>query len=176
MPALFVAPPGDPPPPLKPGFEAVLGAAFGQDVLGSEDTRRGGWYGLTWVRPEPRLRYQGMDAALVLDTHYMFTKGGGFEDIPVNQMHTYGITAAGRYPLPWVRSRRLFLDLGWGFSYNSIRTRDLDSHLNSTPFVGLGWQFDQGSASIVAFHMSNGGFSGNNQGLNQIQFRFGFRL
>lgn len=176
MPPIYSTPPDELAPPLKPGVEIVVGPAFGQDVLGSEDTRRGTWYEVTWSKPEPRLRYKGYDAALVLGAHYMFTKGGGFEDIPVNKMHTYGITAAGRYPMPWVRNGRLFLDVGWGFSYNSIRTRDLDSHLNSTPFVGMGWQFDHGTVTVTAFHMSNGGLIGNNQGLNQVQIRFGYRL
>jgi hypothetical protein len=163
-------------PLLRPRVEAVAGPAFGQDVLGSEDTRRGGFYGVTYSRHEPRFRFRGTEAAVVYGAYYMFTKGGGFEDIPVNKMHSFGATVGARYPLPWISGGRLFADLGWGLAYNSIRTRDLDSRLNSTPYVGVGYAFEQGTLTLRWFHMSNGGSNGNNQGLNQAVVLFGMRI
>lgn len=161
-------------PLLKPRLELVAGPSFGQDVLGSEDTRRGGFYGVSFSRHEPRLRFRKAEAAVVYTAYYMFTKGGGFEDIPVNRMRTLGLTAAARYPV--ALQGRLFAEGGWGLCYNSITTRDLDSRFNSTPFVGVGYLFDQGTLTLRWFHMSNGGTSGNNQGLNQAVLLFGVRL
>jgi hypothetical protein len=162
-------------PVLAPRVELRLGPSFGQDVLGSEDTRRGAVYEVAFYRPEPRLRFRGRDGSLALTAYYMFTKGGGFEDIPVNQMRTFGLTAAARYPIGSTRDR-FFAEAGWGICHNSITTRDLDSRINSTPFLGVGYALDQGTVTARWFHMSNGGTSGNNQGLNQLVFLVGVRI
>jgi hypothetical protein len=155
-------------------------AAFGQDVLGSEDTRRGGVYGFSYSGPEKRLTYKGSEGQLVWSGYYMVTKGAGFEGEPVNHMHTFGVSATARYWNHMIRGVDTFLDLGWGLAYNNITTRDLDVKLVSTPFFGVGAGFDVGGQEVLTgirwYHQSNGGTRGNNQGLNQIQYWVGVRF
>lgn len=155
-------------------------AAFGQDVLGSEDTRRGGVYGVSYAFPEKRLTFRGSKGQAVWTGYYMVTKGAGFEGEPVNHMHTYGVSYTARYWNHMVRGVDTFFDLGWGFAYNNITTRDLDTRLVSTPFLGVGAGIEVGGAEVLAgvrfYHQSNGGTVGNNQGLNQIQYWVGVRF
>lgn len=157
-------------------WRVTLGATFGQETLGSEDTRRGGWYGVGYERPEKRLAWRGLTPTLEWHAYYMFTKGGGFEDIPVNKMRSTGLMAIARYPITRWQRGDLYVSAGWGLVYNSIRTRDLDSNVNSTPSLGLGWESDGPFIEARWFHMSNAGFAGNNQGLNQVQFLAGWRF
>lgn len=159
---------------------ADIGAAFGQDIIGSEDTRRGGIYGVGYAWREPRLTYRRNEPHLIVTGYTMFTKGGGFEDIPVNQMRTWGVSVVARYWSHWIRGWNTYLDLGWGGAYNSIRTRDLDRRSNSTPIIGVGVALPTGRTetylSVRFYHMSNAGTRGNNQGMNQVQFLAGVRF
>lgn len=159
-----------------PQWYGRIAPAFGQDTLGSEDTRRGTLYGVGFSRPEKRLTFRGMPADLAIEGYYMFTKGGGFEDIPVNKMHTFGAMAIAQYQLGTQGDAKLHLDLGWGLAHNSLTTRDLDSRLNSTPCIGVGVSWGRGDVTVRWYHQSNGGFSGNNQGMNQIQYAFSFKF
>lgn len=153
-----------------------IGPSFGQPVIGSEDTRRGTHYGAGFIKPEPRFTFRGTKADMMVEGYYLFTKGGGFEDIPVNQMRSYGAMMTARYHTPWLRPNDIHLDLGFGVVYNSIKTRDLDSRLNTTPTVGIGIQVKDIDFTIRWYHASNGGTSGNNQGTNQIQYLIGYRF
>lgn len=153
-----------------------IGPSFGQPVLGSEDTRRGTYYGVGFAKPEGRLKYRGSTPNLLVETYYLFTKGGGFEDIPVNDMRSYGLSVTARYRIGRLGKGDIGLDLGWGAVYNSIRTRDLDSNLNSTPMIGVSLDFQKYDMSVRWYHASNGGSSGNNQGTNQIQYLVGFKF
>ncbi|MBS1723058.1 MAG: acyloxyacyl hydrolase [Armatimonadetes bacterium] len=153
-----------------------IGPSFGQPVLGSEDTRRGTVYALGYSRPEPRVSLRGLQGDLLLEGYYLYTKGGGFEDIPVNHMHSFGVMAIARYYTRWLKSADAFFDLGWGFVYNNITTRDLDSLFNSTPCAGLGIAKGKFDFTVRWYHQSNGGSRGNNQGTNQIQYLIGYRF
>ncbi len=153
-----------------------IGATYGQDVLGSEDTRRGTVfsYGREW--PEKRLAFARLPATLQVEAYYLFTRGGGFEDIPVNTMHSFGVLAQARYPFGFLRGVRSTVDLGWGIVYNSITTRDLDRNWNSTPTLGVTLERTPWMFSGRFYHISNGGTQGNNQGLNALQFLVGYRF
>lgn len=157
-----------------------LAAGFGQDILGSEDTRRGGFYGVSLSYPEKRLTWRGNKAHIVWTGYYMFTKGMGFENIPVNHMHTYGVSATGRYWNHIIPGTTTFFDLGWGLVYNNITSRDLDTNINSTPFLGVGAAFEVGGTEVLTgvrwYHMSNAGTGGSNQGMNQYQVWVGVRF
>jgi len=156
------------------------GTGFGQPVLGSEDIRRGGIYTVGLAMPWNGLKLFGHPGQFVAQGYYMFTKGGGFEDIPVNGLHTYGVLASARYHNHWFKGVDTFFEVGWGFCYSNHSTRDLDSLINSTPTFGIGASWAKGNDLVFAqirwWHMSNGGTDGNNQGLNQIQYIVGVKF
>lgn len=153
-----------------------IGPSFGQPILGSEDTRRGTMYSIGYRKQEPRLTFRGSKADLLLEGYYLFTKGGGFENIPVNKMNSFGVLATAQYRLNFLRYAQAHLDLSFGAVYNSITTRDLDSNLNTTPCIGFGVTWKEYDFTIRWYHASNGGTDGNNQGTNQIQYLFGVRF
>lgn len=157
-----------------------VAAGFGQDVLGSEDVRRGGLYGVSYSTPWNRLRYKNNRAQVVVSGYYMFTKGGGYDYLPVNHLHTYGISAAARYWNHIFKGTETFFDFGWGLSYGNKMTIDLSSRVNSTPFLGVGAVIPGTDGRLLAtvrwFHMSDAGTKGNNQGLNQIQYGLSWRF
>ena len=153
-----------------------IGPSFGQPVIGSEDTRRGTVYAIGHSQPEPRLTYKRRKADLSIEGYYLFTKGGGFEDIPVNNMRSFGAMATAKYETKWLKGADTHLDLGFGIVYNSITTRDLDSRLNTTPTIGIGATWGRYDFTIRWYHASNGGTDGHNQGTNQIQYLFSFRF
>ena len=160
----------------KPSWYVRTGPSFGQDTLGSEDTRRGGYYAVGYGKPEKRLTLRGLRADLLLEGYYMFTKGGGFENIPVNKMNSFGFMAIARYRSNWLRGTETFFDLGFGVVYNDITTRDLDRKFNTTPTLGVGIQLGDADFTIRWYHASNGGTDGNNQGTNGIQYLVGYRF
>ncbi len=155
---------------------ARIGPSFGQPVLGSEDTRRGTVYAIGFSRPEPAFRFRGLQGDMMLEAYYMFTKGGGFEDIPVNNMHSFGAMMVARYHTHWLRNADAHFDLGWGMVYNNFTTRDLDSQLNSTPCIGVGLTWGKIDFTIRWYHQSNAGTHGHNQGTNQIQYLLSYRF
>lgn len=159
-----------------PAWTFRIGPSFGQTTIGSEDTRRGTVWSLGYSRPEKRLTFRGTQADLLIEGYYFFNRGGGFEDIPVNTMHSYGAMATAQYRVKEVRGTTVHFDLSWGLVYNSITTRDLDSRLNSTPAIGIGVRRGRADFTVRFFHMSNGGTSGNNQGSNNIQYLFSWRI
>lgn len=153
----------------------LSGAAnFGQDIIGSEDTRRGGWYSVGVYRPEKRLAIRGLPAQLHIEGFAMFTKGGGFDGMPVDTMQTYGVLATARYWPKVIRNLDTYVDLSFGVAYNSRSTVDLDHRLNTTPSIGggFGWRLQECDVllGVRFYHMSNGGTRGNNQGSNNIQY------
>lgn len=154
----------------KPEWSFRIGPSFGQPIVGSEDTRRGTFYSLGYSRPEPRITLRGLKGDMLVEGYYLFTKGGGFEDIPVNQMHSYGVMVTAKYWTRWIRGLKTHADLSFGLVHNSITTRDLDSNWNTTPGFGVGIDFGRFDFTVHWYHASNGGTDGNNQGTNQIQY------
>ena len=157
-------------------FTLKAGPSFGQPWIGSEETRRGGYYAVSALRPEKRLTFRGWRADLGLEAYYMFTKGGTVWGTPGRRMHSYGVLAFGRYRWGGGDGWRPYLDLGWGLVYNSVKTKDLDSRLGSTPFVGVGAESGHFDLQARFFHISNGGLAGENQGSNAIQVLVGYRF
>jgi len=153
-----------------------IGPSFGQPIIGSEDTRRGTHYGVGFRKPEPRFTFRGLKGEMMVEAYYLFTKGGGFEDIPVNNMRSFGAMMTARYHTGWLKNNDAYFDLGFGAVYNSFTTRDLDSRFNTTPTVGIGIQVKDYDFTIRWYHASNAGTTGNNQGTNQIQYLLGYRF
>jgi hypothetical protein len=155
-------------------------AMFGQDWLGSEDTRRGAMYSVSMSHREPRLHFWGYDAELDYEAYYMFTKGGADFMAGPNSSHHYGVLLTGRYFQKYAKSSRAFVEGGWGLQYTDRLTHDLDSLWNSTPMVGAGivvpFERTDLVISVRYFHISNAGTAGDNEGLNFFQLRFGLRF
>ena len=155
-------------------------AMFGQDWLGSEDTRRGGYYSLAFGKPEPRLHFWGYDAELDIEAYYIVTKGGSDFLAGPNTSHHYGVMLVGRYFERYSKAVRAFLEGGWGLQYTNRLTHDLDSLWNSTPMIGAGFVVPLKDAELMFtlryFHISNAGTAGDNEGLNFFQFQVGYRF
>ncbi|MCW5937590.1 MAG: acyloxyacyl hydrolase [Fimbriimonadaceae bacterium] len=159
-----------------PSWYVKAGPVFGQSFIGSEDTRRGAIYAIGYENESGMTRIRNWRGSYGFEFYYMFTKGGGFEHIPVNNMRSYGALFRLTYPVRLIPRLQTHLELGWGLVYNSITTRDLDSKLNSTPVVGLVFDVSPWLFQARFFHMSNGGLKGDNQGSNQFQFLVGYRF
>ena len=155
-------------------------ALFGQDWLGSEDTRRGALYSVAYGRPEPRLHFWGYDAEMDLEAYFMFTKGGADFIAGPNSSFHYGLLLVGRYYQHYAKTLRAFVEGGWGLQYTNRLTHDIDSLWNSTPMIGAGFivpmRGDELMVSLRYFHISNGGTAGDNEGLNFFQLSAGLRF
>lgn len=155
-------------------------AEQGTKWFGSEDARYGYTIAFSVVRPEPRFAFVGRPAQAVWSVYYMNTRGSGFANQPERSMDTVGATIGARYPLGLVLRNEMFLEAGWGLSYSSQNTIDLDSKVNSTPYLGAGFFFNTaGQQWIIGvrwWHMSNAGFRGQNLGMNNMQYTLGIRF
>lgn len=156
------------------------GPSFGQPILGSEDTRRGGFYALEYARPEKRLTFKGHKGELAWQGYYQLTIGGGFEDEPKSTLHQFGVLAVARYWRRLPETPPAYVEFGLGLQLGNRTTRDLDSTLLSTPMVGVGLQADLFGHPLLLglrfFHSSNAGLRGDNQGMNQLQFLVGYPI
>jgi hypothetical protein len=167
-------------PAQEPRWGVRTSALFGQDWLGSEDTRRGGYYAVSHSHREPRFHFWGYDAEMDLEAYYMVTKGGSDFVAGPNTSHHYGLLVIGRYYQKYAKSARAFVEGGWGLQYTNRLTHDLDSLWNSTPMIGAGFIVPLDDTelmfSVRYFHISNGGTAGDNEGLNFFQFTVGARF
>lgn len=148
----------------------IRGGKALEPFLGSEDPREFLSVGMSYARPDPRLRFRRHLAEFVMEAQFERSHSHGASGQPANYTDSVGIAAAARYR--W--GKNFFLDIGWGLQYSDQRTVDLNSRLNSTPFVGGGLSFrHRGSEYLVGarfFHLSNAGLEGDNQGSNQLGF------
>ncbi|MDI9639441.1 acyloxyacyl hydrolase [Kamptonema cortianum] len=156
------------------------GVVLGFSYIGSEEAREGIRLGVHFAKPEARLRWNGYKAQVVYSGYFMTTRAGGFDDVPINQLFTYGFSATARYFVPFLGMNGTFVDLGWGVAYSNRKTRDLDAQINSTPMIGIGAVVDIGETTLILsgkwFHMSNAGFSGSNQGMNSFIYTIGIKF
>lgn len=159
-----------------------VGPVFGQSWLGSEDKRRGAFYGLQYSKSDPQLFAMGHEGELVIEAYYMYTIGGGFRSgrFPKNNSHHYGVMALARY---WNREPtqfKTFVEIGWGLQYVDKRTHDLGGLFNTTPTLGIGMKGPfEGYELILGMrymHVSNAGVVGNNEGHNFFHFYVGVQF
>jgi hypothetical protein len=158
----------------------LAGPTFGQAFLGSEDIRRGGFYGFEYAKPEPRFRWRTNRAQMVWEGYFLSSKGQGFDNLPVNHTNAFGGLVLARY---WKRGDEglpTYFELGCGLQWASMPTQDLDSQLSSTPVIGVGVAVPfEGQELLISariFHISNAGTKGSNQGQNQFHFLVGLRF
>jgi hypothetical protein len=153
----------------------TAGAGFGLSVRvgGTEELRQAASVHLQWLRPERALKLGGINGYLVYELHAAYSWGGKPNPLdPFQVVWEGGALAMGRWELGAWRRVRLFAEAGWGLSVNSVTTVDLDSHVNSTPLVGLGVLLPSGGEELQLtlrlIHFSNAGTRGGNKGHNRL--------
>jgi len=154
-----------------------LSGFSGQSVIifGSSDPRMvgGGGLGYTFGN-RARLRWGKHHGELNMEAYYDFSKSNGVKEFPANTSSAYGLLAYSRYFWRPKDAPNSFLDIGWGVQFLSQTSHDLESKINSTPFIDFGFVMgkDHPRAYVGArfLHISNAGTVGNNQGQNQIYF------
>ena len=166
--------------PPRSSWYVSAGPAFGQVIIGSEDTRRGQAYAVGRVTYSRGLSSSHVPGYMVTELTYNSTRGGGFEDIPGDQLRIVGLQVAARWHPTWLANHKVYAQIGLGITYADHTTRDLDSSFNTAPFVAVGatWPLrgDRAVVEVRFWHVSNGGTVGNNQGMNQLQFLFGVQF
>lgn len=168
--------------PLNRSSKYAYGlAGRSQSILGSEDERVGFGFGVAWGKPEPRFGRGSVLAQLVSDVYFDQTSSQDRFDSTKSHTFAFGNLWYGRWFWPQDKEHRgFYADLGWGAQYANLITHDLDSHLNSTPMLGVGSRFPMGDRDFMIglryLHISNGGTYKPNRGQNQIYFMIGVRF
>jgi hypothetical protein len=149
-------------------------------ILGSQDKRVGLTLGFQVAKREKRFSYDNHPVDLVWDINLSHNYGGGWNLRPRDKTWNASVLVLGRRSFPTQNESKWFVELGWGLNLASNPTFDLDATLNSSPILGVGYEFPyQGKRAVVALrlnHISNAGFVGANQGQNQLQLMMGIRF
>ena len=157
-----------------------LGRAHSFKMLGSEDARRGFYFGLEQSKAEPRFHFWGHDGELVREVYYLKSDGGGFRVWPETTAHNYGVTVAGRFWQKGGSATGLYVEVGWGIDYINRLTYDVYTRINSSPVLGFGVSFEVGGRETLVGlrwkHISNAGSAGPNEGENYFLLLVGVRL
>jgi hypothetical protein len=144
-------------------------------VLGTSEVRQGLMVGYGYGREDRQLRYKNVPAQMVHYLHYL--RGSGeFSPEPAD---AFGYAAIARYRFPTNGKVGAYLDLGWGVQYTTRTSEDIDSHWNSTPYLGFGIARKSGDGEFLVglawLHVSNGGTHGSNHGQNYLHLTFSYR-
>jgi hypothetical protein len=146
--------------------------------LGGEDQRGGFVLGVQSGRPDPRVTFRGMKGDLVWDAYYLRSRGQEIADHRSEWADALGLIAIARYHFG---SRdEWYVDAGFGIQVQNHTSVDLDTYLNTTPTLGMGYTFTSGGTdwqlSFRFLHISNGGTNLPNQGQNHLQILLGARF
>lgn len=149
-------------------------------LFASYDRRLTGGVGLYYARPEKRFRLAHMNGELIVGAYYANSHSNGVDNDPPVTTHAFGALAFGRWKFAADERSYVYADVGWGLQMASRSTTELDSTLNSTPFVGLGVGIDARGSEVLLgarfIHLSNGNTTGRNIGQNQLWFTLGFKF
>lgn len=147
-------------------------------VLGSVDRRQGLGLSIQTVHPDPKFKINGTPAKFVLEGYANYS----WPHVPVGKRSTtlvqFGVLALARYDFRTLRVN-WFYEAGWGINLSNHTSVDLDTTLNSTPAMGLGFYTDTDKSrffEIRSIHMSNAGTNKGNNGQNQLWFSYSFRF
>ena len=163
----------DPDPRTAPSH--FVTGAFGRSliVLGSEDGRLGGGLGYAYGRPEKRFQFGTIPAQLIYEGYLDATRSNGSSGYGPNSTIALGGLAYARWR--WQvdsRGNGVFVDLGWGLQLADHTTLDLNSQLNSTPFLRIGGAHRVGREEYFVglgyLHISNAGLARPNFGQNEL--------
>jgi hypothetical protein len=159
----------------KPASPSWLVSGFiGESVLifGSSEVFQGGGVSVQYERIEPRFRYSGGNAGLVLEAYYLQNHRLPVARVTSMDTSAYGLLAYARYQWPQAgQSYRIVADFGWGLQKAADTSRDLGSRLNSTPMLDIGVAFGpkhrETLVTLRLLHMSNASLAHRNRGQNQ---------
>lgn len=156
------------------------GSSNSVPFLGGEDTRSGFIIGAQYSRPDPRVTFRGKEGEFILDTYFLRTRGQQIDEHPSEFANALGVVATARY---WFGSQdhpHWFLDAGLGIQIQDKTSVDLDTYINTTPVLGVGYVFPAGDTEMQVqlrfMHISNGGTNPPNQGQNHLQLLLGARF
>lgn len=149
-------------------------------VLGSEDLRRGYGFALGYERPERQFRFRTIPAQLTTSLYYLRTKGDSKDNRFERYSDAAGVLFGARYRWPMKNDVGFFMDMGLGIQVTNFLSVDINSHVNTTPYMGIGLAFrTDGIEALLGLqfmHISNGGTKPPNQGQNQIMLSLGLRF
>ncbi|HWD41425.1 MAG TPA: acyloxyacyl hydrolase [Fimbriimonas sp.] len=159
-------------------FSIFLGDSA--QIIGSEDVRYGGGVSYGFGRPEPRFDFGSFRSQLVYEgyadvTRSLQNSGASPDSLAV------GVLALGRWfeKLPGGRSS-FYFDIGWGLQVADTRTYDLPSETNSTPVIGIGFDFSGSKfdtlVGIRFLHISNANLVYKNRGQDEFFLTIGARF
>lgn len=158
----------------------VYGGRSLTPFLGSEDMREAYGVSIQHTRPERRLRFREVRGELGLGLTFGGSWSDGVDLDRPNRQSEYGFLSYARWYFGKTNSVRLYTDLGWGLHYSSRRTHDLESRLNSTPYLAFGVLIPNKTVDWLVgarvMHISNGGTVGHNRGQNQLLVTLGVRF
>lgn len=159
----------------SPSHYVSLSFAHSKEVLGTSEHRTGVSFSYGFGRPNRRLRYRSTQAQVVHSIYY-FRGSGNFLSESEDAL---GYSFSGRWPFATNGKVGVYAEVGWGLQYTTNTSRDINSPVNSTPFLGVGATFrvveGEAFAGIQWFHVSNGGTAPPNHGQNYFNFIVGLR-
>ena len=157
---------------LKPSYYVTGALGHSQRILGSEENRNNEFWSVGFGKPEPRFRYKSFNAQLLVEAYYERSEVGRVRRSLPNATDAFGVLAIARYRFAKRGRVGGYFDIGWGAQYVDMRTRDLESRLNSTPMFGAGIGVDLPHGELLLggrfLHLSKAGLIGDNQGQNQL--------
>ncbi len=151
--------------------------------LGDSDLRNNFLVGLQYIKPEKHLRIGKRSGELFQELYYEHSgsKGGSgyYGNLPA-QYDAAGYLFGARYLWGLRGAYKIYGDIGVGLFYDTHRTEDLPSRLNSTPFLDFGLMIPNGRNPVTVgfrfLHISNGGTVPPNGGQNQLFLDLGVKF
>lgn len=149
-------------------------------ILGSSEKVVARMVNFGYARRDPKLSLFKIPSQLVIEGYYISTQSAGLSPKPVEIANGLGLLVFGRYRFGAPDRIGVYADIGWGLQYVDRLARDLDSNVNSTPYLGLGIRIPQPQGEILVglqyLHVSNGGTAGSNRGQNFIGLALNVRF
>jgi len=170
-------------PAQKPYWTFHVGAGRTLLVLGSTDVRNNAFAGLQYAKPEKHFRIGKHSGEMLQEIYYEHSgskAGSGYRGGFPSQYDAAGYLFGSRYTWGLRGAYKIYTDLGLGLYYDTERTEDLPSRLNTTPFIDLGLIIPNGANPLTVglrlLHVSNGGVVAPNAGQNQLFLDLGVRF
>lgn len=165
---------------FRPSYYVSAAVGHSMRVLGSEENRNNQYFSVAYGKPEPRFRYRSIKAQLVVEAYYERSEVGRVRRSLPNASDGYGVLGYARYRWGKRGGIGTYFDIGWGLQYVDLLSRDIETHLNSTPMFGVGAAFTLPSGELLVgarlLHLSNAGLVGDNQGQNQLFVTVSYRF
>ncbi len=160
----------EPPAKTAPGWTLGAFAGHGYTILSSEVNRDAIGLNIGYGKPEPHFRIGKLPAQLVFEGYTFNTRSDGINESKPFAETVFGAMSYARWRWPRKHGIGAYLDFGIGLCYADRSNRDLDSRVDSTPYLGGGFALPSGKGEWLVgaawLHVSNAGTKGHNQGMN----------